>query len=100
MPAQLGVILLAAALVQPPPLAHPAFPDFERRGCTEPLYTRREEIPEFWDGIGDALRRTGISRRVKAACYRATGVWTAWVLTEAPAGVPLCGLSSDTTWEG
>ena len=40
----------------------------------------------FWEGAGAVLREAGVSRKVRAMCARATGVWSAWVATDRGPG--------------
>jgi hypothetical protein len=76
----IGVLLAAGLLSTVGASAHS---DLAKRGCMDEIYVGRDRIPEAWRReIEDALRRTGVTRRAAAMCYRGSGVWTAWVLTE------------------
>lgn len=83
---------VAAAVVLVAGLALPAVPtapsDLVRRGCMGEVYTGPERTPELWRDVAETLRRTGITRPVAAMCYRGTGVWTGWVVTERRADEP------------
>jgi hypothetical protein len=53
-----------------------------QRGCMGEIYTAADRNTALWRELGEALRQAGVDRPVAAACYRGTGVWTGWVLTE------------------
>lgn len=80
-----SAVLVAGLLLPPETSAHSAL---AKRGCMGEIYTGPGRIPALWRDIGEALRRAGVARPVAAACYRGTGVWTAWVLTEQRSNQP------------
>src|SRR4030095_7241707 len=70
--------VFAAAPDAPQPLGKALFP----------TYTNRSENPDMWDGIAEALRKSGLPDAITAIRIRQSAVWSAHVELKPMNGQP------------